>query len=167
MKIFIAADHAGFHLKKQLIQYLGIKGYEVEDCGAFELDKEDDYPDIIIPCAQKVADDFDSFGIVIGGSGQAEAIAANKVKNIRAALFYGPVRAKEAADITGRQSSNPYEIVRLARLHNNANILSLGARFQTPDDAKAAVTLFLETDYEGGRHKRRIDKIKAYEEQNH
>jgi ribose 5-phosphate isomerase B len=163
VKIFIASDHAGFYLKKQLIQYLGIKGYEVEDCGAFELDKGDNYPDIIIPCAQKVANDKDSLGIVIGGSGQAEAIAANKVKNIRAALFYGPVRAKEAADITGRQSSNPYEIVRLARMHNNANVLSLGARFQTPDDAKAAVTLFLETEFEGGRHIARLDKIEELE----
>jgi len=163
VKIYIAADHAGFYLKKQLIQYLGIKGYEVEDCGAYEMNEKDDYPDFVIPCAKKVAADRDSLGIIIGGSGQAEQIAANKVKGIRAALFYGPVRAKGAADITGRQSVNPYEIARLARMHNNANILSLGARFQTPDDAKAAVTLFLETEFEGGRHIARLDKIKELE----
>ncbi len=159
MKIYIAADHAGFYLKKELIKYLGIKGYEVEDMGAHELDSDDDYPDFIIPCAQKVASDKSSVGIVIGGSGQAEAIAANKVKNVRAALFYGPVRSQGAVDVTGRKSSDSYEIVRLARMHNNANILSLGARFQTPDDAKKAVTLFIETEFEGGRHERRLEKI--------
>jgi len=163
MKIYIASDHAGFYLKKQLIQYLGIKGYEVEDCGAYEFDKTDDFPDFVIPCAQKVAADKESLGVVIGGSGQAEQIAANKVKGIRAALFYGPVRPKEAADISGRQSSNPYEIVHLAKLHNNANVLSLGARFQSADDAKAAVTLFLETKYEGGRHDVRLAKIAKLE----
>lgn len=166
-KIYIASDHAGFYLKKQLIQYLGIKGIEVEDCGAFEMNEADDYPDFIIPCALRVAQGKpgEDFGIVIGGSGQAEQIAANKVKGIRAALFYGPVRASGATDIMGRKSSSPYEIVRLARLHNNANILSLGARFQTPDDAKAAVTLFLETEYEGGRHDRRISKITKFEQE--
>ena len=163
MKVYIAADHAGFYLKKQLIQYLEVKDYEVEDCGAFEMDEVDDYPDFIIPCAQKVAKNKDSLGIVIGGSGQAEAISANKVKNIRAALFYGPVLAQGATDVTGRRSSNPYEVVRLARLHNDANILSLGARFQTPNDAKAAVTLFLETEFEGGRHQRRLEKIEKVE----
>ncbi len=163
MKIYLAADHAGFYLKKQLIQYLEIKGYEVEDCGAYEMNESDDYPDFIIPCAQKVAKDHDSLGIVVGGSGQAEQIAANKVKGIRAALFYGPVRAQGAADITGRKSTNPYEIVRLSRLHNNANVLSLGARFQSPDDAKAAVTAFLETEFEGGRHEGRLKKIADFE----
>ena len=158
-RIYIASDHAGFHLKRQLIQYLKVKGYEVEDCGAFEMDEADDYPDFIIPCAKKVAANPDSFGVVIGGSGQAEAIAANKVKGIRAALFYGPVKTQVAVDITGRKSSNPYEIVRLARLHNNANILSLSSRFQSVDDAKSALAMFLETEFEGGRHERRIEKI--------
>ena len=159
LKIYVAADHAGFYLKKELIKYLGIKGFDVEDCGVFEMDEADDYPDFIIPCAQKVAGDKESLGIVIGGSGQAEAITANKVKGIRAALFYGPVRSQGAVDVTGRKSSDSYEIVRLARMHNNANILSLGARFQTPDDAKKAVTLFLETEFEGGRHIARLKKI--------
>lgn len=163
MKIYIAADHAGFYLKKQLIEYLKIKGYEVEDVGAYELNKDDDYPDFIIPCAQKVISDTGSVGIVIGGSGQAEAICANKVKNARTALFYGPVRSQGAVDVTGRKSSDSFEIVRLARLHNKANILSLGARFMSPDDAKKAVTIFLETEFEGGRHARRIDKIAKFE----
>lgn len=147
MKIFIASDHAGFYLKKQLIQYLKIKDYEVEDCGAFEMDEQDDYPDFIIPCAQKVAKDKESFGIVIGGSGNGEQIAANKVKGIRAALY----------------NSGKAEIAKLAREHNDANILSLGARFITPDDAKRAVTAWLEAEFEGGRHEARIKKIEEYE----
>lgn len=147
MKLYIAADHAGFYLKKQLIQYLNIKGFEVEDCGAFEMDEQDDYPDFIIPCAQKVAKDKESLGIVIGGSGNGEAIAANKVKGIRCALY----------------NSGKAEIAKLAREHNNANVLSLGARFITPDEAKRAVTTWLEAEFEGGRHERRLGKIEEAE----
>jgi len=151
MKIFIAADHAGFYLKKQLIQYLELKGYEVEDVGAFEMDEQDDYPDFIIPCALRVAESNsqgkpNAVGIIIGGSGNGEAIAANKVKGIRAAVYNG----------------GTVEIAKLAKQHNNANVLSLGARFISPDDAKRAVTLWLETDFEGGRHERRLDKIEKY-----
>ena len=147
--IYIASDHAGFYLKKELIKYLGIKGFEVEDMGAFEMNEADDYPDFIIPCAQKVSSDTGSgsLGIVIGGSGQGEAIAANKVKGIRAAVYYG--------------GNN--QIPKLAREHNNANVLSLGARFVSSDDAKKAVTLFLETEFEGGRHQKRLDKISKLE----
>lgn len=148
MKVYIAADHAGFYLKKSLIQYLEIKGYEVEDCGAFEMDESDDYPDFIIPCAQKVAKDKESLGIVIGGTGNGEAIAANKVKGIRSAVY----------------NSGKAEIAKLAREHNNANVLSLGARFITPDEAKRAVTTFIETEFEGGRHERRLKKIEDFEE---
>src|SRR3990170_2706809 len=149
MKIYIASDHAGFHLKKQLIQYLKVKDFEVEDCGAYELNEADDYPDFIIPCAQKVSDDPSSVGIVIGGSGQGEAICANKVKGIRAAIYNGG-----DAKIIGR----------LAKEHNNANVLSLGARFISPDDAKKAVSAWLDAEFEGGRHVRRVDKIAKYED---
>ena len=149
MKIYIASDHAGFHLKKQLIQYLKVKDFEVEDCGAYELDEADDYPDFIIPCAQKVADDKSSVGIVIGGSGQGEAIAANKVKGIRAAIYNG---------------GDAKTIGRLAKEHNNANVLSLGARLISSDDAKKAVTAWLDAKFEGGRHVRRVDKIAKFEE---
>src|SRR3990167_8774486 len=147
MKIYIAADHAGFYLKKQLIQYLELKGYQVEDIGAFEMDEADDYPDFIIPCSQKVVSDTGSVGIVIGGSGQGEAIAANKVKGIRAAVYYG--------------GNN--QIPKLAKEHNDANILSLGARFMSGDDAKKAVTAWLDAKFEGGRHNARIDKITKVE----
>ncbi len=147
MKIYIAADHAGFYLKKQLIQYLQLKDYEVEDCGAFEMNEEDDYVEFCADAAKKVANDSKSVGIVIGGSGNGEAIVANKIKGIRAAVYNG----------------GKTEIAKLAKQHNNANILSLGARFITPEEAKRAVTLWLEAEFEGGRHKRRIDKIAALE----
>jgi len=151
--IYIAADHAGFHLKKQLIQYLKVKGLEVEDMGAFELDETDDYPDFILPCAKRVAlrraQGHDDLGIVIGGSGQGEAIVANKVKGIRAAVVNSP----------------NVQIARLAREHNNANILALGARFLSVDDAKKAVSTWLEAKFEGGRHQYRIDKITKMEEE--
>ena len=165
MKIYIASDHAGFYLKKHLIQYLGIKGYEVEDCGAHEMNDGDDYPDFIIPCSQKVSSDEGSLGIVIGGSGQAEAICANKVKGIRAVVFYGPIMPQLAADVTGRISRNAYEMVRLTRLHNNANVISLGARFLTQDEAKKAISIFIETEFEGGRHIERIKKIEKLEDE--
>ena len=153
MRIYIASDHAGFQLKRQLIQYLKIKGLEVEDMGAFELDPDDDYPDLIYPCALRVAENhaqgkLDDVGIVIGGSGQGEAIVANKVKGIRAAVINCP---------------NP-QIAKLAREHNDANVLSLGARFLSPDEAKRAVTLWLDAKFEGGRHERRLKKIEAIED---
>ena len=150
MKIYIASDHAGFYLKKQLIQYFGVKGLEIEDMGPYELNEADDYPDFIIPCAQKVAQDKSGKGIVIGGSGQGEAIAANKVKGIRAALYYG----------------GKIDIVRFAREHNDTNVLSLGARFLTADEAKKAVSIWLETEFDkASRHQRRHDKIAKFEEQ--
>lgn len=148
MKVYIASDHAGFYLKKQLIQYLDVKGIEVEDCGAFEMDEADNYPDFIIPCAQKVSNETGSLGIVIGGSGQGEAIAANKVQGIRAAVYYG----------------GNSQIPKLAKEHNNANVLSLGARFATPDEAKRAVTTWLEAKFDSAsRHQRRHDKIAKFE----
>ncbi len=149
--IYIASDHAGFELKGQLVEYLKSKGQEVEDCGPTSYDKDDDYPDFILPCAQKVANQADlHFGIVIGASGQGEAIVANKVKGIRAAVFYG----------------YNFDLIKFARLHNNANVLSLGAKFVSVDDAKKAIDLWLGTAFEGGRHQRRLEKIQQLENQN-
>ena len=147
--IYLATDHAGFELKEKIKAYLGELGEVVEDMGAFSVDPDDDYPDFIIPAAQKVAEDPDhNKGIVLGGSGQGEAIAANKIKGVRALLYYG---------------GQP-DIVKLARQHNNANVLSLGALFVTEEEAKEAIKLWLETDFEGGRHERRVDKINKLEE---
>ena len=163
MKIYIASDHAGFYLKKQLIQYLELKGYEVEDMGAYEMNEADDYPDFIIPCAQKVSSDTGSVGIVIGGSGQGEAIAANKVKGIRAAVYYGGPSTHLTNSVQASSGQAGAQIPKLAREHNNANVLSLGARFMSSDDAKKAVTAWLDAKFEGGRHKKRIDKISEIE----
>ena len=143
MKIYIGADHAGFEMKEMLKKYLvGLK-YEVEDKGAFKYEPEDDYPDFILPVARAVAADPESRGIVIGGSGEGEAMCANRVKGARAAVFYG----------------GNFEIIELSRKHNNANILSLGARFIDDEIAKKAVELWLKTPFEGGRHDARLKKL--------
>jgi ribose 5-phosphate isomerase B len=143
--IYLASDHAGFELKKSICGFLKQEGIEFTDMGPDTYVETDDYPDFIIPAAQKVAENSGADrGIVIGGSGQGEAIAANKVKGIRAALYYG----------------GPSDIISLSRVHNNANVLSLGARFLTADEAIAAVKLWLKTPFsEEERHIRRIEKI--------
>lgn len=142
--IYIGSDHAGYELKEKLKIFLKESGYEVTDKGAYKLDSEDDYPDFIIPVAEAVATHQDNFGIVLGGSGQGEAISANKIDDIRAIEYYG-------GDI---------DIIKLGREHNNANILSLGARFVTDKEAEEAVKLFLETKFNREeRHTRRINKI--------
>ena len=143
MKIHIATDHAGLDLKNIIRDYLISKGHEVTDHGAHEYDALDDYPDYIFPCAKAVASDLESSGIILGGSGQGEAMAANRVKGVRAAVFY----------------NGPVEIVKLSREHNNANILSLGARFMTEDEIYAVIQMWLDEPFGGGRHQRRIDKL--------
>jgi len=144
-KIFLAADHAGFRLKEYIKKYLLKSGYEVEDKGAFSINPNDDYPDFILPAAKEVAKDPAARkGIVLGGSGQGEAIAANKIRYIRAVVYYG----------------GPSKILKLSKTHNNANILSLGARFLTKDKAIKAVKLWLATDFSNeARHARRIAKV--------
>ncbi len=160
MKVYIGSDHAGFELKEKLKIYLSELGYEVVDNGAFVLDSTDDYPDFIRPTAENVASNSDSFGIIIGGSGQGEAICANKVKNARCIVFYSYSEAISAIDINGQKSNDPYIIVKLARQHDNANMLSLGARFLTEQKAKDAVKIFLETPFlNDPRHVRRISKL--------
>jgi ribose 5-phosphate isomerase B len=162
MNIYIGSDHVGYKFKEELKKYLSELnlGYEIEDKGAFKYDKDDDYPDFIKPVAEAVALNPESKGIIIGGSGQGEAICANRIKGIRAVVFYGPKEAVGTVDVMGRESSDTFELVKLAREHNNANILSLGLRFQTLDEAKFAVELFLSTKFPGDeRHIRRINKI--------
>lgn len=160
-KIFIGTDHVGFELKAKLIPYLQALGYEVVDKGALEYDAADDYPDFIIPVAKAVAEMPEEHkGIVIGGSGQGEAMAANRVKGVRAALVYGPALPKQSVDASGRESQEPYEMIRLTREHNNANVLSLGARFLTENEAKMVVKMWLEAPFTADeRHVRRIKKI--------
>ena len=167
MKIYLATDHAGFDLKEKVKVDLQAKGYNVEDCGAHEFNKDDDYPDFISKAAEAVSKDPDnSRGVIFGGSGQAEAMVANKYKGVRCALFYTKAVPIGAADVTGRTSTDPYEMIRLTREHNNANILSLGARFIEEDEALKVVGLWLEAPFEQTeRHVRRIEKIKKIEKQ--
>ena len=162
MKIYIGSDHTWYELKEKLKIYLAElgMGYEVMDKGAFSYDKDDDYPDFITPVAKAVAEDKESRGIIIGGSGQGEAMCANRVLGVRAAVFYGEAVAQNAIDIKGEKSTDPYEIVKLARIHNDANILSVGVRFLSEDQIKFAVEFFLKTEFKNEeRHVRRIKKL--------
>lgn len=164
MKIYLATDHAGFELKEKVREFLKQKGYEVEDCGAFSYEKTDDFTDFISKAGEAVSRDPLSFGIIFGGSGQGEAILANKYKNVRAALFYGPVAPVGEIDANGNTSIDGFEILKLTRQHNNSNILSLAARFLSSDQAIKAVEVFLNTPFSGEeRHSRRIEKVKTME----
>ena len=143
MKIYIGGDHAGFELKEKLKSYLNDLGHDVEDKGAFSFVSDDDYPDFVMPVAESVSSDKESLGIVLGGSGQGEAMVANRVNGVRAIEYYG----------------RNLDIVRLGREHNNANIISLAARFITEEEAINAVKIFLETPFSNEeRHARRVSK---------
>ena len=154
MKVYFASDHAGFELKKMLIEHVKVMQYEVEDCGAYELDPDDDYPAFIAKAAEAIATDPDSRAILIGGSGEGEAIVANRFKNVRAVVFYGGGR--EQMDASGKS----LDIIASSRMHNNANALSLGSRFLGQEEAIAAVERWLTLPFPGEeRHVRRIAKF--------
>jgi ribose 5-phosphate isomerase B len=160
MKIALATDHAGFEQLQQLQAFLTGLGHECVNFGPQEFDANDDYPDFIHPAAEAVATLGCDRGIILGGSGQGEAMAANRVAGVRCAVFYGPVNSVGAVDAEGRESQDPYEIVKLSRLHNDANMLSLAARFVSLDDMKQAISLWLATEFKGEeRHQRRINKL--------
>ncbi|MBB2910918.1 ribose 5-phosphate isomerase B [Streptosporangium becharense] len=146
MRVYIGADHAGYELKNHVVSWLKEHGHEVTDCGPFVYDAEDDYPPFVLRAAEGVAADPGSLGVVIGGSGNGEQIAANKVRGVRAALAW----SEETAE--------------LARQHNDANVVSLGARMHTLDEATRFVEIFLRTPYSGAeRHSRRIAQLTSYE----
>jgi ribose 5-phosphate isomerase B len=146
VRVYLASDHAGFELKRRLLDHLADRGYDVVDCGPETYAPDDDYPPYILAAATKVATDEGSLGIVIGGSGNGEAIAANKVRGIRAALAWSD------------------ETARLGREHNDANVLSLGARMVSADDAERFVDVFVSTPFSGEqRHVRRIALLSGYE----
>jgi ribose 5-phosphate isomerase B len=146
MRIHIGSDHAGLEFKNELITHLVMNGHDVTDHGPYEYDALDDYPDFCIPCAEAVAKDSTSVGIVLGGSGNGEQISANKVKGIRAALVWS------------------LETAKLAREHNNANVISVGQRQHTAQEVKDFIDLFLATKFPGDeRHVRRIQKVSNYE----
>ena len=146
MRVHVAADHAGYELKTHLLGWLAEQGHEPVDHGAFEYDALDDYPPFCVDAAQAVVDDPGSLGIVIGGSGNGEQIAANKVEGIRAALAWST------------------ETASLARQHNNAQVVSVGARMHTLEEATAIVEAFLTTPWsDEPRHQKRIDLLLTYE----
>lgn len=147
MRVHIGSDHAGFELKTDLIKRLGAAGYDVIDHGPTEYDAEDDYPPFCIATAEGAVADPGSLGVVLGGSGNGEQMAANKVVGARAALAWS------------------VEIAQLARLHNDANVVSLGARMHEPDQAWEILQAFLTTEFTGDeRHVRRIALLSAFEQ---
>jgi len=147
MRVHIGSDHAGLDLKNHLVAELRSDGHEVTDHGPHVYDAEDDYPVYCIPAAEAAVADAGALGIVIGGSGNGEQIAANKAVGCRAVLAYSE------------------ETARLGRQHNDANVISIGARMNTPEEALAMVRLFLSTPFSGDeRHARRIGQLARYEE---
>ncbi len=146
MKVYFATDHAGFTLKNALLAFVRDElGYTVEDCGAYEESVDDDYPDFIQKAGQAVSHDpMNTKAIILGGSGQGEAMCANRFPHVRATVYYG---------------GSP-EIITLSREHNDANVLSLGARFLSEGEAKEVVQQWLTMDFSGEeRHVRRIEKL--------
>jgi ribose 5-phosphate isomerase B len=147
MRVYLGADHAGYELKVHLVNYLGKQGYETVDVGPHAFDPEDDYPAYCLHTGARVVADPGSLGIVIGGSGNGEQIAANKVAGVRAALAWN------------------VETAQLSRQHNDANVVAIGARQHTIDEATALVEAFLTSIFSGSaRHGRRIKQVAAYEE---
>jgi len=158
--VLIGADHAGFALKAELIPAIQALGYDIQDRGAFTFEPEDDYPDYVLPMAQEIAKTPGASAVFIGGSGQGEAMAANRVMGARAAVFYGQRRVSAALEIEGGASEDGFDIIRLTRRHNDANFLSIGGRFVGLDEAVEAVRIFLATPFTGPeRHARRIAKF--------
>lgn len=146
MRVYLGADHAGYELKQVIIEHLRSTGHEPVDCGAFGYDPDDDYPAFCIAAAQKTVADPGSLGIVLGGSGNGEQIAANKVPGARCALAWS------------------VETASLAREHNDAQLMGLGARMHSQSDALAIVDAFVNTPWsKGERHQRRIDILSEFE----
>lgn len=152
MKIYLAADHAGFELKEKVKEVLAKEGHKITDFGASSYEPEDDYPDFVWRAADNISHDYmhgdtDSRAVIFGGSGQGEAMIANRFANVRAAVYYG----------------GNMDILKVSREHNDANVLSLGARFLKASEAIDAVNLWLATPFSGDvRHKRRLAKLEDY-----
>ena len=160
MNIAIASDHAGYTYLPTISTYLESLGHSVYNFGPKALEPGDDYPDFIKPAAEAVSSGKCQKGILLGGSGQGEAMAANRFKGVRCAVFYGPAVAHKAIDHQGHISHDPYEIVRLTRRHNDANMLSIGARFTTTQEVRNIIRLWMETKFEDtDRNIRRLKEI--------
>ncbi|UGY91418.1 ribose-5-phosphate isomerase [Streptomyces gobiensis] len=146
MRVYLGSDHAGYELKNHLIEWLKGHGHEPIDCGPLIYDALDDYPPFCLRAAERTAADPESMGIVVGGSGNGEQIAANKVKGVRAILAWSE------------------QIAELGREHNNANVISIGSRMHSDEEAKRMVEVFLTTPFPGDeRHQRRVELLADYE----
>ena len=152
MRVVFGSDHGGFALKEALKPFVASLGYEVEDCGAYALDMNDDYPVFVQAAARKVAEDPEQVrGIVVGASGQGEAFAANRIQGVRAVVYYGEP-ARKQIDADGKE----LDMIASTRNHNDSNVLSLAGRFLTEDEAKDAVKRWLAAPFSGSeRHARR------------
>ena len=147
MRVYLGSDHAGYELKTHLVNYLSTHGYEVIDVGPHAFQPDDDYPAYCLATGARVVADAGSLGVVIGGSGNGEQIAANKIPGVRAALAWNPQTAQ------------------LAREHNDANVIAIGARQHPLEEATSFVTTFLATAFSGNpRHARRIAQVAEYEQ---
>jgi ribose 5-phosphate isomerase B len=148
MKVILGTDHRGFDLKEEIKRWLSHEDHEVEDKGAYIKNPRDDYPDFIVQVARLISLRPDYKGIILGHTGQGEAMLANKFLGVRSVVYYG----------------GPLEVVRLSRSHNDANILSIGASFVDDGQARAAIELWLDTPFSGeARHNRRLNKVAQYD----
>lgn len=160
MKIALASDHAGFEQLARLKTFLQSHGYECQNFGPDKLNPDDDYPDFVINAALAVGSGECEKGIIIGGSGQGEAMAANRITKVRCAVYYGPAAVLGQVDAEGHKSTDLYDILRLTRQHNDANMLSIGARFVSQSGIEHAVMLWLREPFsDEPRHQRRINKL--------
>ena len=160
MRIALATDHAGFNQLKELKQYLESLGHECVDFGPTQYNPDDDYPDFIFPAAKAVANSQCQFGIILGRSGQAEAMAANRIKGVRCGLYYGPAVPIEAVDASGETSTDPYEVIRKNRHHNDANMLALAASYVSVEEMKKVIKAWLQPPFSNDpRHIRRHQKL--------
>jgi ribose 5-phosphate isomerase B len=160
MKIALSTDHAGFNRLKRLKDGLELAGYATHDFGPASFNIDDDYPDFIRPACDAILAGGCSLGIIFGGSGQGEAMAANRFNGIRCTVWYGPSVPIEAVNAEGTISSDPYEILKLSKLHNNANMLSIAGRFVSDEESLKVAILWLNQKFSAEeRHLRRIEKL--------
>lgn len=160
MKIALSTDHAGYERLKRLKAGLELAGYETQDFGPVQFNVDDDYPDLITPACKSILAKECEVGVIFGGSGQGEAMAANRFRGIRCTVWYGPSVPIEAVNAEGTLSLDPYEILTLSKEHNNANVLSIAGRFVNDEEALKVVIIWLNKKFNGeDRHQRRIDKL--------
>jgi ribose 5-phosphate isomerase B len=160
VKIALSTDHAGYERLKKLKEGLELAGYACHDFGPAQFNVDDDYPDYIKPACEAILAGGCQLGIIFGGSGQGEAMAANRFNGIRCTVWYGPSVPIEAVNAEGIISSDPYEILKLSKEHNDANMLSIAGRFVNDDDTlKVAIKWLNETYKNVERHQRRINKL--------